>query len=106
MNLSEHTAARCRRIVQQRKVLAPDVRNPAPAEYPERNGTATLDRELTQAGMVAAQTGIVGRAIDAFAGELDDSGVEIAHYARESSHFVPARNAACYGPIIGRFMAR
>ncbi len=107
VHLGEHATAGRRRLVDQAHVLAPDPGRVLAPEQTEGNRPACLDRELTQAAMIIAPRLLAAAgAVDAFTGDLEDSGVEVAHHADESTHLVPARHAAGDGAAIRRFVAR
>ena len=94
VDLGEHPPARGGRLVEKGEVLSPDVGHAAPGEDAEGDRSPGLDREIAQAGVILAQPRIARRPVDAFAGDLEQTGVQVTHHADQPAHFVPRRQTA------------
>ena len=107
VHLGEHAPAGRRRLVQQGHVARPHVTRVQPAEGAERDGPARLHREVAQAHVIVAEGGGVRLlAADGLAGQLEDTGVELAHHADQPAHLVPRGQAAGHRPAVGRLVNR
>ena len=106
VRLREHAPAHRRRLVEQIEIFLPGARRFAPAEDAEGDRTPGIDGQIAQPRMPFAYTGVPGVAVHAFAGDLEQTGVQFAHRAHEPAHLVPAGLPARHRAAVGRLVAR
>src|SRR5262249_60622372 len=93
------------RLLEEREVVAPDVRRVLAAEDAEGDGTPRLHRELAEPAVIVLEARVARLAIHALPRDLEDARVHLAHHSHHPAHPVPPRCPAPPPAVIWPLLA-